>query len=262
MHRRIWPIFSLFMGGLMAADVNEELLAAARAGDVASMKVLLEKGAPIEGTTAYGQTPLYLAAMNGHEPAVRLLLEKGAKTEVRDTFYKAPMLIFVLQRKHFGVAKALIEKGSGNTDDMLPAVAGTGQAELVQTVLDKGKPSQGALDKTYELALDQKRLEVAELLKKAGAQPPAPPFEVDAQVLASYAGTYKSDQLPLEIKVFVKEGKLGMQATGQPEFVPKAKSATVFEFAPARLVVEFDSPESFTLKQGGNNYKFKKAATQ
>ena len=104
--------------------------------------------------------------------------------------------------------------------------------------------------------------EIAELLKKVGAQPPAPPVQVDAKVLESYTGTYKSEQFPLEIKVFTKEGKLYLQAAGQPEFAPKVKSATVFEFAPARLEVEFDSASGFTLKQAGTNFKYKKAVTQ
>jgi ankyrin repeat protein len=246
---------------LIAADVNEELLEAARKGDLSSVKSLLEKGAAVETKTPYGQTPLYLAAMNGHEDVVKLLLEKGATTEVRDAFYKAPMLAFVLQRKHYGVAKLLIARGNGSADDTLTAVAASNNVELVQAVLDKGKPSQASLDKTYEAALERKQASVAELLKKAGAHDPAPAVQVDAKVLESYAGTYKTEQIPLDIKVFVREGKLFLQATGQPELAPKPKSATVFEFAPAQLVVEFDSDASFTLKQGGGNFKFKKVVT-
>jgi hypothetical protein len=246
---------------LVAGDVNEELLSAARRGDLPSVKSLLDKGAAVEAKTPYGQTPLYLAAMSGHEDVVRLLLDKGATTEVKDTFYKAPMLVFVLQRKHYGVAKLLIAKGKGSVDDTLAAVSGSNNADLIQAVLDKGKPSQAALDKTYETALDRKQAAVAELLKKAGAHEPAPAVQIDAKVLESYAGTYKTEQMPLDIKVFVREGKLFIQATGQPEFAPKPKSATVFEFAPAQLVVEFDSDASFTLKQGPGSFKFKKVVT-
>jgi hypothetical protein len=261
MHRIPWLLIVAALV-VLASDVNEDLLSAARNGELSSVKALIEKGAPIEAKTAYGQTPLYLAAMNGHEDVVAYLLEKGANTEVRDTFYKAPMLGFALQRKHYGVAKLLIAKGGGSADDNLMAVSRSGNAELVQAVLDKGKPSQSSLNQVYEAALARKQTAVAELLKKAGAQEPVPEASVDVKVLESYAGTYKTDQFPLDIKVFVKDGKLYLQATGQPEIAPKARSATVFEFAPAQLQVEFDSSSSFTLKQGGTSFKLKKAVSQ
>jgi len=247
---------------LLAGDVNDDLFAAARKGDLDTVKALIEKGVPVEAKTPYGQTPLYLAAMSGHEAVVQFLLDKGAKTDVRDTFYKASLLDFVLERKHYGVAKMIIAKGNGNADEQLKDVAEAGQADLVQAVLEKGKPKQPALDGAYEGALAENKKDIAELLKKAGAHEPAPPLAVDAKVLESYVGTFKTEQFPLDIKVFVKEGKLYMQATGQPEFAPKPKSQTVFVFAPANLEIEFDSATSFALKQGGMDIKFKKAVTQ
>jgi len=244
----------------LAWDANEDLLSASRAGDLAAAKAALEKGAALESKTPYGQTPLYLAAMNGHEEVVRLLLDKGASTDVKDTFYKAPMLAFVLQRKHWGVAKLLVSKSS-NADQALGDVASSGRAELVQAVLEN-KPSQASIDKAYENALQQKQADVADLLRKAGAHEPAPPVTVDAKVLESYAGTYKTEQFPLDIKVSVREGQLYLQATGQGEFAPKPLSATRFAFAPAQLEIEFDSADSFTLKQGGQNIKFKRAVAK
>ena len=88
----------------------------------------------------------------------------------------------------------------------------------------------------------------------------APAVTVDPKILESYAGTYKSEQIPLEIKAFVKDGKLYLQATGQPELALKATSATEFGFAEAGISVEFDSSSSFTLKQGGS-YRFRKVVT-
>ncbi len=259
----MYRLACLFLAGaaaLLAWDVNDDLLDAARKGDLNTVKVLLEKGAPIEAKTPYGQTPLYLAAMGGHDAVVQLLLEKGAKTDVTDTFYKLSMLDFVMERKHYAIAKLIIAKGTGNVDAQLKTVAD--QPDLVQVVLDKGKPSQSVLDTVYEAALTDNKKEVAELLKKAGAHEPAPAMVIDSKVLESYVGTFKTDAIPLDIKVFVKEGKLYLQATGQNAFAPKPQSPTVFAFAPADLSVEFDSPSSFTLKQGSMTIKFKKAVTQ
>jgi Ankyrin repeats (many copies) len=258
MHR-LACLFLASTVALVAWDVNEDLLDAARKGDLDTVKALIEKGAPIEAKTSYGQTPLYLAAMKGHEAVVQFLLDKGAKSDVTDTFYKASILNLVMEGKHYAVAKMIIAKG-GDADAQLKAVAD--QADLVQVVLEKGKPSQAVLDSTYEGALSDNKKDVAELLKKAGAQEPAPAVVVDTKVLESYAGTFKTDAIPLDIKVFVKEGKLYLQATGQSEFAPKAKSPTVFAMAAYNLEVEFDSANTFTLKQGGQTFKFKKAVTQ
>ncbi len=85
---------------------------------------------------------------------------------------------------------------------------------------------------------------------------------VDAKILESYVGTFKTEAIPLDIKVFVKEGKLYLQATGQSEFAPKPKSPTQFVMAAYNLEVEFDSANTFTLKQGGQTFKFKKAVAQ
>ncbi len=48
---------------LFAGDNEEALLAAARKGDLDSVKALCQKGASLETKTPYGQTPLYLAAI-------------------------------------------------------------------------------------------------------------------------------------------------------------------------------------------------------
>jgi len=58
----------------------------------------------------------------------------------------------------------------------------------------------------------------------------------------------------------VKEGKLFAQATGQSEFAPKAKSETVFEFAPAQPQLEFDAPGSMIPRQGDRTNRIQEGA--
>jgi uncharacterized protein YciI len=155
--------------------------------------------------------------------------------------------------------RSVLERGA--PDPLLASAAETGKADLVEALLGVVKPSQQAIDTAYERALEKKRDDVAAVLKKGGAQEPAPAFTPDPAVLERYAGNYKSDDVPLTIRVFVKDGGLVIQATGQGELPLKAKSATQFEFKPAGVEIVFASDGTFTLKQGPGNFLFKKVVT-
>ena len=77
--------------------------------------------------------------------------------------------------------------------------------------------------------------------------------------LDRYAGTYASTQIPLKITLTREGTVLKAQATGQPAFPLDAVSQGVFKFDPAQLRMEFDAGQpTFTLKQGGASFPFKK----
>ena len=160
--------------------------------------------------------------------------------------------------------RSLIESDPWTVREFLDKLQASGNAELVKGLSetdvdansenpDLDKLGRGSAEAAHDLL---------QLLKKAGAHEPAPPAAVDPRVLESYAGTYNADQIPLDIKVFVKDAKLYLQATGRPEFAPKPKSATIFEYPQYQLEVEFESAVSFILKQAGREFKFNKAAAR
>ncbi|BCS21467.1 uncharacterized protein APUU_21899S [Aspergillus puulaauensis] len=60
------------------------LQAAANAGSVEIVRLLLDRGADIGVTDVYGQTPLHHAACQGHEAVVALLLQRGANPNSED----------------------------------------------------------------------------------------------------------------------------------------------------------------------------------
>ena len=70
-----------------AQEANEEFFAAARRGDVAAVKALLDKGVDVNAKTHYGATALSYACDKGHTEVVRLLLDRGADPNSKDTFY-------------------------------------------------------------------------------------------------------------------------------------------------------------------------------
>ena len=92
-----------------------------------------------------------------------------------------------------------------------------------------------------------------------------PKFEADAMVdlsqldLEQYAGLYKTEQLPLDINVFVQQGVIMAQATGQGAFPLTPKSNTKFVFEPAGIEMIFDVKQNtLILNQGGGQFTFQK----
>lgn len=83
--------------------------------------------------------------------------------------------------------------------------------------------------------------------------------KVAESVLKSYEGLYKNQNFPLDINIFVRDGKLFGQATGQGAFPLSSISETVFEFSQAGIKMIFE-PKNGTMKfsQGETQVLFKK----
>ena len=81
-------VFLSFPLVLFAQDANEDLLEAARKGEVAKVNDLLAKGANVNAKSSYGVTPLGFACRQGNVETVKVLLDHGADLNVQDSFYK------------------------------------------------------------------------------------------------------------------------------------------------------------------------------
>ena len=266
---RVLPLFLLFafpVAALCAQDtakqaLNDQLLAAARAGDATSVKALLDKGADVNAKFRYGTTALFKAAEKGHTEVVKLLLERGADANVKDTFYGATAMTWALSNKHVEAVRALLDKSAESVDDVLGFGAGEGNVELIRMALAKGGAKPETLSAALAAAEKAKHAEIVELLKKAGAvPPPAADFVVDAETLKSYEGSYQGERG--QITVAVKDGKL-TATSGGGGFTLGAFDKTNFrplEFEGATLTfnVEGGKAVSFTFKQRGTEMVFKR----
>lgn len=79
--KRIWimgVLLSLMMTVPAYADINADLVEAAKNGDIVKVQVLIGRGADVNTTVKYGWTPLLWAVVNGHTEIVKLLIESGA----------------------------------------------------------------------------------------------------------------------------------------------------------------------------------------
>jgi hypothetical protein len=185
--------------------LNEQLYEAARKGNAAEVKAVLDKGADVNARFRYGATALFKAAERGHTEVVKLLIERGADVNVKDTFYGATAISWALQKGHTGVVRAILAKSAEDAGDVLLTGVSGDNVELVTAALETGKVSAETLTAALVSAgADEKKAPIAEMLKKAGAKPPP---EVDAATLQSYVGKYRGDPGP-EISIELKNGRL------------------------------------------------------
>jgi len=245
-----------------AQDQKEELFNAARKGDVAAVKALLDRGVDVNTKFRYGATALSYASDKGHVEVVKLLLERKADVNVKDTFYGATPIIWAAQKGHAEIVAALLAAGAEGRDDALQISAGEGKLELVKVVLAAGKLSAEALTGALSAATRGKHTEIADLLTKAGAvPPPKADFKVDAETLNSYVGTYKLES-GAEFNAVLKDGVLVIGPPGQQltlgAFDKLNFRPLEFDGMTITFNVENNAVTGFTMKRGTTTQVFKK----
>lgn len=242
---------------MQAPALDEQLLEAARKGDLATVQALIGKGANIEAQSRYGQTPLFFAARNGHAPVVRFLLGKGAKTDVKDSFYRMSLVAAAADRGGVEVIKALLDAGAKGSE-VLGTAAYRGNKEMVALVLERAKPAADDLTSALQAAEQAKQPEIAAMLQAAGAKPPQKPeAAVAPEKLALLAGTYKGEPVG-EFVVQMRDGKLFGMTQGQ-SFELGAFDDTTFALVQApqvklKFTVENGKASKLTLDQRGAQF--------
>jgi ankyrin repeat protein len=95
---------------VLATDAHENTLVhmTAEAGDLAILRLLRERGAPLDRLNWIDQSPLSLAAWKGHLPVVKYLCAQGATTHGRD-LNTAP-LTTAAAAGHLAIVRYLIEQ--------------------------------------------------------------------------------------------------------------------------------------------------------
>jgi ankyrin repeat protein len=240
----------------------EQLQDAARRGDAATVKKLLDEGVDVNTKFRYNATALFYACDHGHVEVVKVLLDKGADLTVKDTFYGfTPLMLAVgpAQKKkpeHTEIAKLLIAKGAPGKEIALNSAIQDGDASLAKFILDSGGIAAGNLSEALETAKARNKPEMVALLEQAGAKP-YEDFKIDPALLAKFPGTYKGPS-GNELTVAAAGVRLSIGTAA----APPAQRLTLFATgdkafkaigAPISLTfqVEGEKVVSFTLIQAG-----------
>jgi outer membrane protein assembly factor BamB len=214
-----------------AADFDEALWSAARAGDTAAIAAALDKGADVDAKSRYDATALFFAADRGHLEAVRLLVARGADVNVQDTFYRFRPLDMALMNDHAAVAVLLLEKGSKGGRGALRSGIQLNHVPLVKAALGVADLDRPTLQSALSAAEKDNRTEIADLVKAAlAARPPepAPSYTVDPAVLPRYTGSYRSEASGFTVTVAVRDGQLVAESAGQPPLALVATGEATF----------------------------------
>jgi len=253
---------ALVLSQAPAATKAEQLQDAARKGDAAAVKKLLDEGVDVNTKFRYDATAIFYACDAGNVDVVKVLLDKGASLDLKDTFYGFTPLMLAASpaRKktpaHKEVVKLLIAKGAPGKELALGAAVGDEDAEMVKVILDAGPLPAGSLTDALEAAKTAKKDAIIALLEKGGAKP-YEDFNVDPALLAKFPGTYRGAS-GNELTVVAAGVRLTLGQAASPPAQRLTLVATAdkaFKAIGAPIVVTFqvdgDKVTGFALTQGG-----------
>ena len=177
--------------GMRYSDQQKELIAAARLGDAAALRALVDASFDVDCELKYGSSALMIAASRGHEECVRILASAGAKANRRNRF-GATALMEAAEKGHFLVVRALVELGAeinlphNNGTTVLMAATLRRDVKMIRLLLELGaSPDVENFDgwsarKWAAAEANRALMDVFGLLKDEEAKAPAEIIEVPA----------------------------------------------------------------------------------
>ena len=240
---------------------EEPLIEAARTGDTAALRSLLDSGANIDTGNRYGATALFFAAERGDLGMVRFLVERGARVDIEDTFYQMSAISRALMGEHVDVATYLLANGAPGADDILLEAVADGNAELVEGALEATLLTRRAYDRGLEIARGEDLTELVRLFE--AREPPEGVSlrtpSLTAEELRGYVGRYQNDALQRVVTVKLRGDALVL--SGEPSATLRPSEENRFEFVgaegEARFVGRGGMVETLVIRQGGESIAFR-----
>ncbi len=161
--------------GQASSSDNEALVVAAKNGDAARVKALLEKGANVNYLKKNDVSVLMYASQDGHAAVVNILLAKGANVNHKDNISWTALMI-ASASGHEAIVKVLLAKGANvnnrdkNGGTALYYASFKGQETVVKMLLAKGADVSTKTSKGKTALSQAKTEKIRQMLKAAGAK--------------------------------------------------------------------------------------------
>jgi len=263
----ITAAFALAQAPADKVDKADALSEAARKGDVAAVKKLLDEGVNVDTKFRYNRTALSFAADRGHVEVVKLLVERSADLNVKDTFYNATALNWAINPaqgrtpRHDEVVRVLLQAGAQGKEDALKAAAGRGETDTIKVILGLGGLSASTLSDALEVATKEKQASAIAMLEQGGAKA-RPEMKLDAAQLARYVGSYQGSgpMAQATVAIAIADGRLAA-TLGPQRLTLVARDETTFGISeqPGNTVtfkIDQGRAVSLTLNAFGNAVAF------
>ncbi len=231
----------------------EDLLAAARAGDVTTVRRLLDAGIPVDAGNRYDDTALGMASRAGSVELVRLLLERGADPNHRERFFGAAPLDHALEAGHVAIAALLLAGGADDREGALERAIDRGWIDLARAAVESGPLHESRLGALRARAAE---LDPAwqEILDAATNRPDPPLPRYSPDDLERFAGVYEAQASSATAAVSVEAGKL-LLAVGGEQHALEVAGDRVFRSGDGELRASFwgrwGTVEILSLSRGG-----------
>ncbi len=159
----------------MQKERNDELITAAKNGDIDRVKELITIGADVDARNNLGRTALHETAWYKYIKIAKILIEKGADVDAKDN-REWTALHWATVKGNVEIVKILIEMDADvDARDIygwtaLHVAAGNERVEITEVLIEKGADvdAKNKNERTaQELAIENKHYHIAELIENA-----------------------------------------------------------------------------------------------
>ena len=201
----------LVWAGTAPAQQEENLFNAARGGDLAKVKTLIEGGLSPDIRDRYGMTPLAVAVQADQTAVVRYLIEQKADVNIPDSFYGSAPMARALWQQQDEVVKLLLAAGGEPRDMALEFAVSRGRSDMARAAIAAGPIHEGTLERLRGRELSE---ELKAILAKATSRPdPKPPVLEPAQ-LKRLVGRFEGFDSDTRGVVSLRDGRLYVAIDG------------------------------------------------
>jgi ankyrin repeat protein len=242
---------------------NTPLHHAAAFGSLATMKLLLDKGADVNAKNKRASTPLHWAIPN--EPKAKMLLDRGADVNKRQADGRTPLYNVASAGNANSILKLLLERGAdpnlatANGQTPLMAAAGRGDVEAIRLLTAKKadvNAQNGAGATSLMAAAASRNSSAVKMLLELNADPNVLTKKNESALSnAATAGTEESVKLLLDrgAKVNVSDDRgysALMYATGSEAMPAGIVKLLLAKGADPNCTGEGETPRSLAAKRG------------